>query len=80
MEEFFASGLARKVYQDVSSKLWPFFLKHLIIEDDHDRVYPVLAKMIRKDAKSTGRSQLMPLCDLMTKARFSICNQIDHKI
>ena len=71
MEEMFSSGMARKIYQDVSSKLWPFFFKHLIIEEDQNQVYPVLTKMIRKDTKSTGRSQLISVCDIMSKVCFN---------
>ena len=57
IQEFFASGLARKIYQDVASKYWPHFLTKLLVKDDHAQIYPVLNRMIRKDAKSTSRNQ-----------------------
>ena len=67
MDEYFASGLARRVYEDVSNTLWPFFLTHLIHPDDQELVYPTLAKMVRKHQRKTERNQIIEVCSIMDK-------------
>ena len=57
IEEFFSSGLALKIYKDVSKEFWPHLFTKLLVEADHVQIYPVLSRMIRKDAKSTSRTK-----------------------
>ena len=67
LASLFESGLARRIYTDVDNSLWPFFLKNLVHESDHELIYPTLAKMVLKSKKKTDRNQLIVLCPLMEK-------------
>ena len=64
----FTTGLIRRIHADVNAEMWPFFLKHLVQDDDQSLVYPTLLKMIRKTKpKATLRNQILAICDICLK-------------
>ena len=65
--ELFSTRLIQKIHSEVQSKYWPFYLKHLLPEEEHDEIFPLLVRMTRKGAKQTRRSEILPLCEIMTK-------------
>ena len=67
MAELFSSGLAKRIYDEISPHLWSFFLANLINEEDQSLVYPTVLKMVRKNYKPTNRLQIIDLCPIMIK-------------
>ena len=67
LSEMFSTGLIRRIHQDVSASRWPFFLKNLLVPEDHDQMYDVIFRMMRKNAKSTARNQIWTPCPIVLK-------------